>query len=621
VPAHPVLTPGQTAGALEPEIPPPAARRLWVYARDPLSSTDMTSYDLNEVELAVRWEKDLTPGPVGEYLEVVDIDPPSGLAYAPVDLNHPRLLAQSGYKPTEGNPQFHQQMVYAIAMTTIGYFEKALGRKAVWAPRLVKIEGKMTSLFVRRLRIYPHALREANAYYSPEKRALLFGYFRASADAGDNLPAGLVFNCLSHDIVAHETTHALLDGLHPRYKEPTGLDMLAFHEAFADIVALFQHFTLPAALRAAIQQSRGRAGLSNRLADLAEQFGQAIGQHGALRSAIKDKPTQSDYSSATEPHARGAVLVAAIFAAFRRVYDRKTRDLLRLATSGSGVLPRGDIPIDLVNRLAEEAAAIAGSILEICIRALDYCPPVDLTFGEYLRALITADRDLIPDDIDGYRVAFISAFRERGIYPKEVLNLSVDALTWQRPEFPPDALSDVFKDMKIDWRRTTDRREIFQKWNDIAKRLHTRMIRPKSPDEPLPAEVFTALGLIRTDEPRETMIDGKRGIVSKIEIHSIRPARRVNPDGEIHSDLVIEMTQKWTPQGADSRSFRGGCTIVCNFDTGHIRYVIRKRVGNAERLKDVQGFRGGMAGEASAAAFFEAAAGGAEPFAMLHRGI
>ena len=33
---------------------------------------------------------------------------------------------------------------------------------------------------MQRLRIYPHALREANAYYSPTKKALLFGYFPAA---------------------------------------------------------------------------------------------------------------------------------------------------------------------------------------------------------------------------------------------------------------------------------------------------------------------------------------------------------------------------------------------------------------------------------------------------------
>ena len=52
--------------------------------------------------------------------------------------------------------------------------------------------------YVPRLRIYPHALRDANAYYSPAKKALLFGYFPAAEAADDaNYPGGLVFTCLS----------------------------------------------------------------------------------------------------------------------------------------------------------------------------------------------------------------------------------------------------------------------------------------------------------------------------------------------------------------------------------------------------------------------------------------
>src|SRR5947199_5970823 len=131
--------------------------------------------------MKVPWEFDpktgkdiLQPGPVGEYLEVVDVDPRWHCFYAPVDLNSPYLLAQDGLAPSEGNPQFHQQMAYAVAMTTIRNFERALGRFAFWSPhRVENADGDITAeRFVRRLRIYPHALREANAYYSPAKKAL-----------------------------------------------------------------------------------------------------------------------------------------------------------------------------------------------------------------------------------------------------------------------------------------------------------------------------------------------------------------------------------------------------------------------------------------------------------------
>ena len=75
----------------------------------------------------------------------------------------------------------------------------------------------------------------------------------------------------------------------------------------------------------------------------------------------------------------------------------------------------------------------ADHVLNMCIRALDYCPPVDIDFGDYLRALITADRDLVPDDDRRYRVAFIEAFRRRGIYPQGVRSLSAESLCWAGP--------------------------------------------------------------------------------------------------------------------------------------------------------------------------------------------
>ena len=82
----------------------------------------------------------------------------------------------------------------------------------------------------------------------------------------------MVFTCLSHDIVAHETTHALLDGLHRRFIEPSNVDVWALHEAFADLVALFQHFTYPEVLQHQLARTRGDLERQNRLAELAYQF-------------------------------------------------------------------------------------------------------------------------------------------------------------------------------------------------------------------------------------------------------------------------------------------------------------------------------------------------------------
>src|SRR5207247_9392366 len=86
---------------------------------------------------------------------------------------------------------------------------------------------------------------------------------------------------------------------------------------------------------------------------------------------------------------------------------------------------------ELVHRVAEEAVKSATNSLNMWIRALDYIPPVDITFVEYLRGLITADSDLVEDDRYNYRVAFVEAFRRRGIYPLDLPTLSVDTLRWQ----------------------------------------------------------------------------------------------------------------------------------------------------------------------------------------------
>src|SRR5687767_158275 len=138
-----------------PSQPPrPTHRALRGYAFDPSLATKLETALVSEITYKVPWEE-LQPGPIGEYVEVVDYDPPSGCFYAPVDLDDCSVLAEDGLPPSEGNPQFHQQMVYAVAMTTIDRFERALGRKALWADRFLRDRSlSWEQEYVPRLRIY-----------------------------------------------------------------------------------------------------------------------------------------------------------------------------------------------------------------------------------------------------------------------------------------------------------------------------------------------------------------------------------------------------------------------------------------------------------------------------------
>jgi hypothetical protein len=611
--------------------PAPVQRQLRGYALDPSLTQSLVTAEVGHVVFHVPWEP-LAPGPVGEYLEVVDYDPASNCFYPPVPLDHPNLLAQDGLPPTEGSAQFHQQMVYAVASATIHNFERALGRRALWSPGPPpdSTNKKDDSHFVQRLRIYPHALREANAYFSPARKALLFGYFQAATDdPARHVPGSMVFTSLSHDIIAHETAHALLDGMHRRLTFPTNPDILAFHEAFADIVALLQHFDMAEVLRHQIATTRGdiRA-QENLLGQLAVQFGRASGARGALRDFIgredpdthqwiPHEPDPTEYETELEPHGRGAILVAAIFDAFLSIYGARVADLLRLSSGGTGILPAGAVHPDLVNRLCEEARKTAHHVLTICVRALDYCPPVDLTFGEYLRALITADFDLVRDDDRNYRVAFIEAFRRRGLYPRDLRTLSVDDLRWcaaADDEVRPSAvLLERIRELRAAASGSLfarSREEVFHHERTLRRDLHDWLDDhlKKSADG---ARDAAFLGL----EPKRSF-----------EVHAAHFATRAGPDGDVLHQFIMQLIQErpLTARGADRTRLRfsGGSTVIADLESANISYCIRKPISSTTREARQLQY---MERRASSlrATYFRSDEPGAEPepFALLHRGL
>lgn len=594
-PRPPSETPSPFDEKVAPADPPaPSRRKLRVYAKDPTLASRFATTTIGETLLDVPWEPvdPTATGFKGEYVEVVDDAIEEAEPGASPGLDHPHLLAQNGWAPSPGSLRFHQQMVYGVAMKTIEHFERALGRPVQW--RHEPIPGKPfdDGTFVQRLTVRPHALRAANAYYSPGDGALLFGQFAAEHDDPQQHTFP-VYTCLSHDIIAHETTHAIIDGLYRRFSRPTNVDVLAFHEAFADIVALLQSFDLTDYLAHEIRASRGDLQADTLLGKLALQFGNAARGREALRSAIgssddgrwvRSIPDPSLLAGVTAPHQRGAILVSAVFDALIAIYEARTSDLFRIATGGTGRLPDGAIHPDLADRLAAEAAKSARHLLRMCIRALDYLPPVDVTFFDFLRALVTADYEFVRDDQLQYRVAIVEAFTKRGIGPSDsdaaddgLRSLSAESLLWSGFQ-EDDAKGATPQYRKIvsalcDYAEAcvyiTNRQELFD-----ATRKHRLALKQSFEDAFETSPGFRrSLGL----EP------------GSFEVHALRRAMRARPTGAVEPEAIVSLTQtrRVRPDpdtGTSGHDRVGGVTMIVNLSTPALpRYRIVKAMDDEAR--------------------------------------
>jgi hypothetical protein len=399
-------------------------RKLTIIAQDPGLRVDDDRILTTEVDVPLE---DLEPGPRGYRVHVIDYDVSTGTLYRPLEWNPVRDPYR---KPAfEGNPTpqdfkeyndrlltepgFHAQNTYAIVMRILSRFEFALGRRVRWS-----FDG-------HQLVIAPHAFADANAFYSKEQRALLFGYFRGK----DGTP---IFSCLAHDVIAHETTHALLDGLRQRYTDPSSPEQAGFHEGFADIVALLSIFSLKDVVRVVLDGTQPPNGGQQKPVDkslihanllgekqlresalmgLANQMGSELsGVRGqALRRSVELPPDPKlmkdpEYQ---EPHKRGEILVAAALNAFLHIWIQRIK---QLGQTSDGYYHR--------DRVIEEGANIADYLLTMCIRAIDYSPPTDLQFCDFLSALLTADYEVHPDDsLYEFRRVLLERFRAYGIEP------------------------------------------------------------------------------------------------------------------------------------------------------------------------------------------------------------
>ncbi|MES3025154.1 MAG: hypothetical protein V4857_26565 [Pseudomonadota bacterium] len=179
------------------------------------------------------------------------------------------------------SPQFDAVHTFAVVRQTLTMYQRALAASDHASPLPWQWNS---SIDTEPLQVFPYGLPNVmNAFYSRSQCCLKFGDFVPSGSSER------VFTCRSFDIVAHETGHAVLDGLKPEWlladnPPQTG----GLHEAFGDLTAIFLALSQLDQCEAVIAQTKARLHDKTFLADIAEQFGLALGRANGLRNADND---------------------------------------------------------------------------------------------------------------------------------------------------------------------------------------------------------------------------------------------------------------------------------------------------------------------------------------------
>ena len=325
-------------------------------------------------------------GPVGHNLAVFDYDRER-------DRVLPSAIPDRGGAFPEyqlDDPRFHQLNAYAIAARAVDLVEHELGRLLGWG------------FEANRLALLPHAGYLANAFYEEDTHSLQFYSFR-------QLDGSIYHTSLVHDVVAHETGHALLDAVRDRYTEGNHRETAAIHEAVGDMAAVFAAFSHQTVREQFLAAAGPTLRAPNLVASIAEDFETSASGTLALRD-LAGTVDAAVLAATTDPHELSLQLSGALWEALVRMYAANLREL--------------DPPAAF--KLARTA------LQRMFVRSFDYLPPADATFAEFAAAVYRADRFAQPIDEFGYRAIVAQAFADRGVIrsPADVADESEAQAAW-----------------------------------------------------------------------------------------------------------------------------------------------------------------------------------------------
>lgn len=333
-------------------------------------------------------EEFLLDGPVSRRIAVIDFDPDTGKLEQGAKFYPPDSKRKTAcYRDNKGKdvyrmegkevykPEFMQVSVFSTVLKTINMFEgtrkkrdSVLGRSINWvfdSPQIL---------------VVPRAGEMANAYYHRDSNSLQFFYFLSPKDKEK------VYTCLSRDIVAHETGHAIIDGIAPDLLDAYTPESLAIHEAVADLTSLLMAFESRNLALMVLRETSGSIDDTTQFSSIGEEFGIELMKNGRYLRNLKNEKNlekgDENCVKSMDPHVLCEVMSGALYEVMIKIHER-------LKTKYSADYAQKKDP---EFSASGKALAVGAMILRrIIFRALDYLPPGEISFADYGRAMMAVD--------------------------------------------------------------------------------------------------------------------------------------------------------------------------------------------------------------------------------------
>lgn len=327
-------------------------------------------------------EENYFDGPISDRVAVLDFDHKTGKLHAGVKFlpappakklsrydvpRDPRYPSKKIYRTD--TRKFNQASVFGTVLRTMKLFEgkNVLGHPVHWA-----FDGPQ-------LLVVPRAGVWANAFYHRNSRSLQFFFFQPDPDKEP------VYTSLSRDIVAHETAHAILDGIAPDLYHALTPESLGLHEAVADLTAVMMAAESQRLVTEVLKETRGAVVDSTILSSIAPQFGQELDREGKtkyLRQLVNDKKI-SDVPL-DGPHELSEVLSGALFSVLMKMHEEHRQRFVK-----EPKWQQYEDPMYSCSGAALNAACFR--LRNSIFQALEYLPPGEVSFADYGRAILAVD--------------------------------------------------------------------------------------------------------------------------------------------------------------------------------------------------------------------------------------